>query len=165
MAELISGYQASAVLGALARLGVADALADGPATSTELAQRLGADSTPSSTFPTAVPRGGDAYLLSWILHDWDDATALRILGQCRAAMEATARLLVVEMVVPEPHQPDAAAFQCLIRQTDLEMLAVVGGRERTAAEYGELLSAPGFSLSRIVPLEGMPWSVIEGVAV
>ena len=52
----------------------------------------------------------------------------------------------------------------LVKQTDLEMLAVVGGRERTAAEFGELLDQAGFSLARILPLEGMPWSVMEGVA-
>jgi len=116
-------------------------------------------------FRKSVPPGGDAYLLSWVLHDWDDATALRIVGNCRAAMRQRSRLLVVEMVVPEPGQPNAAAFERLVRQTDLEMLAVVGGRERTAAEYEQLLAESGFTLDRIVPLEGMPWSVIEGSAV
>ena len=116
-------------------------------------------------FREAVPPGGDAYLLSWILHDWDDATALRILGNCRAAMEEGSRLLVVEMVVPEPSQPNAAVFERLVRQADLEMLAVVGGRERTAAEYEGLFTDSSFALSRILPLEGMPWSVIEGSAV
>lgn len=121
--------------------------------------------TVAGDFRQAVPSGGDAYLLSWVLHDWDDATALRILGNCRAAMQQGARLLVVEMVVPEPGEPNAAVFERLVRQTDLEMLAVVGGRERTAAEYEELLTESGFTLDRIVPLEGMPWSVIEGSAV
>ena len=69
------------------------------------------------------------------------------------------------MVVPEPGQPNAAAFERLVRQADLEMLAVVGGRERTASEYEGLLTDSDFALSRIVPLEGMPWSVIEGSAV
>ncbi len=115
-------------------------------------------------FREEVPAGGDAYLLSWILHDWDDATALRILGKCRAAMRAEARLLVVEMVVPDPGQPQAAVLERLVRQADLEMLAVVGGRERTAAEYERLLADSGFALDRIVPLEGMPFSVIEGSA-
>ena len=45
------------------------------------------------------------------------------------------------------------------------MLAVVGGRERTAAEFRELLTQAGFSLARILPLDGMPWSLIEGVTV
>jgi CTP:molybdopterin cytidylyltransferase MocA len=80
-------------------------------------------------------------------------------------MAQGSRLLVVEMVVPEPGQPNAATFARLVRQTDLEMLAVVGGRERTAAEYEALLAESGFTLDRIVPLEGMPWSVIEASAV
>lgn len=79
-------------------------------------------------FREAVPPGGDAYLLSWVLHDWDDATTLRILGNCRSAMPPGARLLLVEMVVPAAGEPNAAAFARLVRQTDLEMLAVVGGR-------------------------------------
>ena len=45
------------------------------------------------------------------------------------------------------------------------MLAVVGGRERRAAEYGELLAQAGFRLARILPLEGMPWCVVEGATV
>jgi len=117
-------------------------------------------------FMEAVPPGGDAYLLSWILHDWDDETALRILRNCRAAMNDAARLLVVELVVPAADDPaPAPGVVRIVRQTDLEMLAVVGGRERTAAEYGELLAQAGFSLARIVPLEGMPWCVMEGVTV
>lgn len=115
-------------------------------------------------FLEAVPPGGDAYLLSWILHDWDDETALRILGNCRAAMSDAARLLVLELIVPAADDPaPAPGVTRLVRQTDLEMLAVVGGRERTAAEYSELLAQAGFSLSRILPLEGMPWCVMEAV--
>ncbi len=116
-------------------------------------------------FREAVPAGGDAYVLSWILHDWDDDTALRILRNCRAAMEKGARLLVVEMVVPEPSQANAAMLDRLVRQADLEMLAVVGGRERTAAEYKRLLTDSGFALDRVTMLEGMPFSVVEGSAV
>lgn len=116
-------------------------------------------------FREAVPAGGGVYVLSWILHDWDDATAARILRVCRVAMKEGARLVVVEMVVPEPGQPGAEAFERLVRQADLEMLAVVGGRERTAAEYERLLADAGFALDRIAPLEGLPWSVVEGSAI
>lgn len=112
-------------------------------------------------FLEAVPPGGDAYLLSWILHDWDDETALLILRNCRRAMDEAARLLLVELVVPVGDEPGAAGLERLIRSADLEMLVVVGGRERTAAEYGELLAEAGFQLARIVPLPGLPWSVIE----
>jgi len=116
-------------------------------------------------FREGVPSGGDAYLLSWILHDWDDPTARRILARCRAVMDEGARLLVVEMVIPEGDEPSALAFKHLVRQADLEMLAVVGGRERTAGGFERLLNQSGFALTRIVPLKGMPWSVVEGAAV
>jgi O-methyltransferase domain len=121
--------------------------------------------TIAGDFRDSVPEGGDAYMLSWILHDWDDEAALLILQNCRAAMQKGHRLLIVEMVVPEPGHPGAPGFERLLRQTDLEMLAVVGGRERTRAEYGELLATAGFALGEVRPLEGLAFSVIEGVAV
>ena len=80
-------------------------------------------------------------------------------------MEEGARLLVVEMVLPQGDEPSALAFKHLVRQADLEMLAVVGGRERTAGEFERLLDQSGFALTQIVPLKGMPWSVIGGMAV
>ena len=80
-------------------------------------------------------------------------------------MAKRSSLFVVEMVVPEPEQAGADSLRRLVSQTDLEMLAVVGGRERTAAEFEELLTGAGFSVTRIVLLKGMPWSVIESLAV
>jgi hypothetical protein len=113
-------------------------------------------------FFEGVPEGGDVYVLSWILHDFGDADAARILARCRGAMGADARLLVVELVLPPaegPHPP--SAVEALARTVDLEMLAVVGGRERTEAEFAALLAGAGLSLARVLPLPGMPWSVIE----
>jgi hypothetical protein len=116
-------------------------------------------------FREAVPRGGDVYLLSWILHDWDDLSATAILRRCREAMGEGVSLIVVEMVVPERDQPRADVLRRLVRQADLEMLAVVGGRERTAAEFERLLADAGFAVTTILSLEGLPWSVIEAVAI
>jgi hypothetical protein len=111
----------------------------------------------------AVPAGGDAYVLSWILHDWDDESAVRILANCRAAMGDAGRLLAIELVVPTDDEPPSSPeVQWLLRTADIEMLAVVGGRERTAAEYRELYATAGFELTRILSLEPMAWSVIEG---
>jgi hypothetical protein len=111
-------------------------------------------------FREGVPVGGDCYVLSWILHDWDDGTAQTILRRCREAMVKGASVLVV----PESGQPEAEALRQLVRQADLEMLAVVGGRERTAAEFRRLLTGAGFSVAGISPLPGgLPFSVIEGV--
>ena len=96
-------------------------------------------------FFDAVPAGGDAYMLSWILHDWDDRSAARILANCRGAMREGGRLLVIEMVVPSGEEPPASPdLDRLVKAADLEMLAIVGGRERTAAEYRELYANAGF---------------------
>ena len=122
----------------------------------------------AGNFFEGVPSGADAYVLSWILHDWDDESALRILANCRAAIGNAGRLLVIEMVLPsadEPRSPRASYLEQLAKVTDLEMLAVVGGRERTRAEYGELLSRAGFGLTQVLDLESMPWSVIEATPV
>ena len=112
-----------------------------------------------------VPSGGDIYVLSWILHDWDDEAAGRILANCRAGMDNASRLLVIEMVLPgpdAPKSPQAASVQRLAKALDLEMLAVVGGRERSGAEYEEMLATAGFRVTRMRGLEPTPWSVIEG---
>ena len=82
----------------------------------------------------------------------------------RAAMGEGGRLLAVEMVVPSggeaPASPD---LDRLVRASDLEMLMIVGGRERTAAEYRELYTNAGFHLTRIIALDALPWSLLEGV--
>ncbi len=115
-------------------------------------------------FFEAVPAEGDAYMLSWILHDWDDQAAARVLANCRAAMRDGGRLLVIEMVIPSAEEtPASPDLDRLVKASDLEMLTIVGGRERTAAEYGELYSNAGFELTRILALDNLPWSLLEGV--
>jgi hypothetical protein len=106
-------------------------------------------------FFEAAPGGADAYLLGHILHDWDDARAGLILGNLRLAMPASAKLLLVEYVLPEG---DGASFGKLL---DLHMMVLLGGRERTEAEYRRLLAARGFRLTRVVPTAG-DISVVEG---
>ena len=95
-------------------------------------------------FFESVPTGADAYLLRWILHDWAEMEAAAILGSLRRAMKATARLILVEHVIPE-----GAAFD-LGKWIDLQMLVCLGGRERTETEYRALLTAAGFDLQEVV---------------
>jgi SAM-dependent methyltransferase len=96
-------------------------------------------------FFSSVPGGGDLYVLAFVLHNWDDRRAARILRTCRRAMEPGARLLIVESVVPAGTGPSTAKLH------DLEMLVFMpGGRERTRAEYRALLEAAGLRLSRLV---------------
>ncbi len=109
-------------------------------------------------FFKALPSGGDAYLLASIIHDWDDERALEILRNCRLAMGSSAKILLLEMVIPSG---DAPFFGKLL---DLNMLVNFGGRERTEEEYRDLLSAAEFELTRIVPTR-TPTSLIEAIPV
>ena len=100
-------------------------------------------------FFESVPAGGDVYLLSWILHDWDDAKATRILQSCRAAQES-ATLAIVEVVLPPRAEPGSAEGLIADPYTlDLQMLLLTGGRERTECEYRELLRGVGYELARV----------------
>ncbi|MBO7940915.1 methyltransferase [Streptomyces antibioticus] len=105
-----------------------------------------------------VPEGGDLYTMKWVLHDWDDASAVQILKSCRRVMGDDARLLVVDTVVPEG---DGFSPSKII---DLNMMVLSGGQERTAEEFQRLLAAAGFTLTRILPTRS-PSSVVEAVPV
>ena len=109
-------------------------------------------------FFKSVPAGGDAYMLSHVIHDWTDDECATILGNCRAAMKPTGRLLIIETVMASGDAPDP------IKLLDIAMLVMPGGQERTEAEYGALLSRAGFRLARVVPTNS-PVSVVEGIPV
>jgi hypothetical protein len=106
-------------------------------------------------FFTSIPRGGDVYLLKSVLHNWDDAAAVRILRGCRQAMTGDARLLVIERVIPPGNAPAEAKL------FDINMLVVIGGRERTEREYRALFAAAGLSLTRVIPTD-LPLNLVEG---
>ncbi|MEU6375025.1 methyltransferase [Streptomyces sp. NPDC046909] len=93
-------------------------------------------------FTTAVPEGGDVYLLSRVLHDWDDERCLTILGRCAQAMRPGAELLVVERLLPHEEGAPSPAVAW-----DVHMLCNVGGRERTAQHYEHLLAQAGFTVT------------------
>jgi SAM-dependent methyltransferase len=82
---------------------------------------------------------GDIYILSGILHDWDDERAAAILQTIRAAAPAEARLLIVDSVVAPGNEPSGAKW------LDLLILALLGGRERDEAQWRQLLEAGGFT--------------------
>ena len=109
-------------------------------------------------FFAAVPAGGDAYVLSQILHDWEDEQCLTILKHTRQVMPKNGKLLVVELVIPPGNEPFFGKW------LDLHMLAIPGGRERTEAEYSALFRDAGFELTNIVPTPAGP-SVVEAVPV
>jgi hypothetical protein len=91
-----------------------------------------------------VPTGADAYLLRWIIHDWAEPQAAAILNSLHRSMKSTARLILVESVIREGAGADFGKW------LDLQVLVLLGGRERTEAEFRALLSAAGFELEEVV---------------
>lgn len=109
-------------------------------------------------FFEAVPAGAGCYILASVIHDWDDEHSLRILKQCRKAMDRGSRLLLVECVLPDSSEP---FFSKLL---DLQMLVVTGGRERTESQFKDLLTAAEFRVMRVIQTTA-PECVIEAVAI
>jgi len=109
-------------------------------------------------FFAAVPAGGDAYVLSQILHDWEGEQCLTILHHIRQVIPKQGKLLVVELVIPPGNEPSFGKW------LDLHMLAIPGGRERTEAEYAALFQAAGFRLTQVIPTPAGP-SVVEAVSI
>jgi hypothetical protein len=105
----------------------------------------------------SVPQGGDAYVLKYILHNWDDEHCVRLLTNCRRAMNRGGRILVADCVVPPTETPDWGKL------LDIQMMVVVPGKERTKDEFAALFRQAGFRLTRVVPTR-CPLSLIEGVA-
>ena len=108
----------------------------------------------AGSFFEAVPAGGDVYLLSRILSDWDDADAGRLLRSCRGAMTASARLLVLDGLEEQARWTPGEI------QSDLTVLALLGGYKRSRADYAGLLEAAAFRLEAATDTEG-PLSLLE----
>ncbi|MCI0408322.1 MAG: acetylserotonin O-methyltransferase [Acidobacteria bacterium] len=108
-------------------------------------------------FFQSVPEGADAYMMKYVLHDWDDALCIRILENCRRAMARGGRVLVVDTVIPNGNGPHWGKL------LDINMMVATGGRERTASEFKELFAGAGFKLKRIIPTS-CPLSIVEGQA-
>jgi hypothetical protein len=108
------------------------------------------------SFFETIPAGGDLYLMSYIIHDWDDERAVEILTRCREAMGTGSRLLVIENVLP------VAGIPSFGKLLDVEMLVSAGGQERTEEEYRRLIRRSGLEVSRVIPTAA-PQSIIEAV--
>lgn len=105
--------------------------------------------TIAGSFFDSVPAGGDTYLLQHILHDWNDERCVKILRNCRAAMDHSDTLLVVENLLPEAG--DAPARMIML---DLHMMVMLGGRERAESEFDALLQASGLLSTNCLPTRG-----------
>lgn len=110
----------------------------------------------AGNFFKSLPRGGDLYFLSGVLHDWSNQSAHTILSNCRSAMRPHGKVLIVECIVPETDDP---SFSKLL---DLNMMVMTGGRERTEREFRELLEDAGLAVTKIIPTIS-PLRIIEAV--
>jgi hypothetical protein len=132
-----------------------EALAEAPAflASAGVADR--AELVPGS-FMAGVPSGGDLYVLSQVLHNWDDERARVIVGHCHRASRPGGSLMVIEYVLPEGPEPSLAHLM------DLIMLTSLAGRERTRDQLAALMGSCGYALVRDTPMDRiLPWRVLE----
>jgi hypothetical protein len=157
----VGGGDGSLITGILkANLGVQGIVFDLPHAIAHAQQRLEAVGLTNrcqavaGDFFESVPDGGDAYVLKWIIHDWDDERAITIFRNCRKAMRQKAKLLLIEAVIPLGNTPSFHKFM------DLNMLVMTGGRERTEAEYRALLAAADLNLSKVIATQS-EMSVLE----
>jgi len=114
-------------------------------------------SVTTGSFFDSVPPGGDAYLLSHVIHDWSEKQCIRILANCRKAMNRDGKVLIIEMVLPPGDTMHPGKI------LDMVMLVGPGGQERTEEEYRTLLDKAGLRLTRVVPTESAV-SVVEAVS-
>jgi hypothetical protein len=105
-----------------------------------------------------VPHAADVYVLCRVIHDWSDESAVRMLAACRAAMADRSRLLLIERVLPA--RVTASTSTAMLFLSDLNMMVMNGGRERTEADFCSLLNAARLQLNRVIPTDS-PVSVLE----
>jgi hypothetical protein len=108
-------------------------------------------------FFVEAPKGGDYYLLARVLQNFNDNECITLLRNTRAAMNPGAKMLIIEMVIPAGNGPFFGKL------SDVNMLVMTHGRERTKTEYAALLSAAGLRFTQVISTES-PVSIIEGEA-
>lgn len=109
-------------------------------------------------FFESVCAGPDLYLAKNIIHDWNDEKSITILKNIRRAIPADGRLMLIEVMVGPANIPEPGKFM------DVNMLAMTGGRERTAEDFAALFAASGFALGRVIPTESV-MNLVEGLPV
>jgi SAM-dependent methyltransferase len=122
---------------------------------------LGGELEVRSAFETCdffqgVPSGCRAYMMKSVIHDWDDEASLAILANCRRAVPDDGVLLLVEYSIPEGNLPSAGKL------TDIVMLVLTGGRERTIEQYRGLLASADFRLNDVYPTSA-DFVIIEAI--
>ena len=117
---------------------------------------IGRCSLASGDMFSSVPAGADAYIMKHVIHDWPDDACIKILKACRQGVNPGGKLLVVDCVIGPGNHFSPGKF------LDLQMLIFPSGRERTEAQFRELLAAAGWKLSRVIPTVAQD-SIVEGL--
>jgi hypothetical protein len=112
--------------------------------------------TAGGDFFEAVPAGADAYVMKYIVHDWDDAKCVKILNNCRTAMGADGRVLVVDHVLGPGNRFDWGKL------VDINMMVMLGSKERTKDEFRQLFARAGLRLKRVIKTASS-LSILEAV--
>jgi hypothetical protein len=107
-------------------------------------------------FFLAVPEGGDAYLMKYILHNWDDESCVKILSNCRQAMKRSGRVLVADPVISTGNTREWGKL------LDIQMMVLLRGKERTKQEFAALFKKAGLKLTRVIATD-CPLSLVEAV--
>jgi SAM-dependent methyltransferase len=117
----------------------------------------------ASDLGNCVPASADIYILKHVLHGFTDEAALGVLRHCRRVVPQAGRLLIIEFVLPETvNRPDPRLESRLM--SDLNMMVVTGGKERTEQQWRALLKSSGFECQAIVPVPGETVAIIEAVS-
>jgi SAM-dependent methyltransferase len=115
----------------------------------------------SGDYFEAVPTGGDVYILSRVLMAYEDDRSVRLLRNCHRAMAGQGRVLIIQQVLPPPGRATSRDMLFEGTMSDLNMLVLLGGYDRTEAEYSALLEAAGFTVAQVVPTRSL-MSIVEG---
>jgi len=108
----------------------------------------------------SLPNGGDAYILSRVIHNWNNERSVELLRSCYYAMRPNAKILLIERYLPERVDQSTASRTAVL--SDMGMLIMTGGRERTESEYCTLLACAGLSFTKVIVADAGLW-VIEGM--
>lgn len=133
---------------------IAEAVKSGVTNAADLAGRF---ETVGGDFFDSMPPGADAYVMKYIIHDWDDDKSVRILQNCRKAMAEDGRVLVIDHVVAAGNRFDWGKLM------DINMMVMLGSKERTKDEFRQLFARAGLRLKRVVRTASS-LSILEGVA-
>jgi hypothetical protein len=106
-----------------------------------------------------VPPAADAYVLKFVLHNWDDASCARLLKNVTARLQRGGRVLCIDNVLP----PLGDTSDVPSKLQDLNMMLLLPGRERTRADWEALYAEAGLAVSALIPVpDTFAAFVIEG---